>query len=178
MEIFAITRRKEFQMKSTIIIVIMCVVICGDTLPSSVEAQEPQKMAQREFILRPIGSVHKEHGRTTLLLNKDVEPALLGLEGFSHVWVLWWFDRNDTKEQRSILQVHPRGDKNNPLTGVFACRAPVRPNLIAFTLCRILAIKGNWVEVDKIDAFANTPILDLKPYIPSCDSVQASIPER
>ena len=149
-------------MKSTIIIVIMCVVIGGDILLSSAEAQEPKKMAQKEFILRPIGSVHKEHGRTTLLLNKDVEPALLGLEGFSHVWVLWWFDRNDTKEQRSILQVHPRGDKNNPLTGVFACRAPARPNLIAFTLCRVLTIKGNSVEVDKIDAFANTPILDLK----------------
>ena len=164
-------------MKSTLIIVIMCVAVGGTILLSPADAQESKKMTEKEFILRPIGLVHKENGRTTLLLNKDVEPALLGLEGYSHVWVLWWFDQNDTEEQRSILQVHPRGNKNNPLTGVFACRAPVRPNLIALTLCRILTIKDNLVEIDKIDAFSNTPILDLKPYIPIYDSAQASIPD-
>ncbi len=177
MEILAIIRQEDFYMKSVTIVVTMCVVIGGGILLYSADAQEPKKMAEKEFILKPIGSVHKENGRTTLLMNKDVEPALLGLDRFSHVWVLWWFDRNDTKEQRSILQVYPRGNGNNPLTGVFACRAPVRPNLIALTLCRVLTIKDNVVQVDKIDAFANTPILDLKPYIPSCDSAKTSIPD-
>lgn len=110
------------------------------------------------------------------MLNKEVQPALRGLDGFSHVWVLWWFNCNDTQEKRSILQVHPRGDSKNPLTGVFACRSPARPNLIALTLCRVLSVKDNVVEIDKIDAFANTPILDLKPYIPCYDSDQASVP--
>jgi tRNA-Thr(GGU) m(6)t(6)A37 methyltransferase TsaA len=86
------------------------------------------------------------------------------LDGFSHVWVLWWFDRNDTPQQRSILQVHPRANRENPLTGVFATRAPVRPNLLGMTLCRILSVTNNVVEVDGIDAFDSTPILDLKPY--------------
>lgn len=168
--------KKEAIMRSVTIIVTMCIVTDGGIMLYSAGAQESKNMAEKKFILRPIGSVHKENGRTTLLLNKNVEPALLGLCGFSHVWVLWWFDRNDTKEQRSVLQVHPRGNGNNPLTGVFACRAPVRPNLIALTLCRILKIKDNVVEIDKIDAFTNTPILDLKPYIPSRDSAKAWIP--
>jgi len=66
--------------------------------------------------------------------------------------------------------VNPRGDKNNPLTGVFACRAPVRPNLIALSLCKIISVNDNIIEVEKIDADADTPILDLKPYAPGQDS--------
>jgi len=164
-------------MRSISMLVTMCVVIGWGFLLCSATAQESKQMTGKEFILRPIGSVHKENGHTTLLLNKDVQPALRGLDGFSHVWVLWWFDRNDTPQKRAILQVHPRRSKKNPLTGVFACRAPVRPNPVALTLCRIVAVKGNVVEVDKIDAFPNTPIVDLKPYIPACDSAKASIPD-
>lgn len=135
-------------------------------------------MTGDQFILRPIGFVHKEKEHTALVLNKNVEPALRGLDGFSHVWVLWWFDRNDTPKKRSILQVHPRGNRKNPLTGVFACHSPARPNLIALTLCRVLSVKYNVVEIDKIDAFANTPILDLKAYIPGYHSAKASVPDR
>lgn len=164
-------------MRSLTIIFTICVMIGGGILPYSVTARESEQMTEKQFILSPIGSVHKENERTTLLLNKDVEPALRGLDGFSHVWVFWWFGHNDTQKKRSVLQVHPRGNRENPLTGVFACRAPVRPNLIALTLCRILSVKDNVVEIDKIDAFADTPILDLKPYIPSCDSAKASIPD-
>lgn len=60
--------------------------------------------------------------------------------------------------------------KKNPLTGVFACRAPVRPNLIALSLCKVLSITNNIIAVDKIDAFNGSPILDIKPYIPSIDN--------
>ena len=164
-------------MRSVAIIVAICVVIGGGILLCSASAQESEQMAEKRFILRPIGTVHKDSGRTTLVLNKDVEPALLGLDGYSHIWVLWWLDRNDTQEKRSILQVHPRGNRQNPLTGVFACRSPVRPNLIALTLCRILTVKDNVVEIDRIDAFADTPILDLKPYIPGYDSAEATTPD-
>ncbi|MEA3466664.1 MAG: tRNA (N6-threonylcarbamoyladenosine(37)-N6)-methyltransferase TrmO [Thermodesulfobacteriota bacterium] len=159
------------------IIVTICVVIAEGMLFYSVTARESEQMIEKQFLLNPIGVVHKENERTTLLLNKDVEPALLGLDGFSHVWVFWWLGRNNTQKKRSILQVYPRGNRENPLTGVFACRAPVRPNLIALTLCRILSVKNNVVEIDRIDAFADTPILDLKPYIPSSDSAKASIPD-
>ena len=54
-------------------------------------------------------------------------------------------------------------------TGVFACRAPVRPNLIAVSLCKILGIEEGVLSVDKIDALDGSPILDIKPYIPSID---------
>ncbi|MBV2097138.1 MAG: SAM-dependent methyltransferase, partial [Candidatus Thiodiazotropha sp. (ex Codakia orbicularis)] len=79
------------------------------------------------------------------------------------IWVLYWFDRNDTPERRGILQVHPRGNPDNPLRGVFATRAPVRPNLIALSRCRILSIAANRIEIDGIDAFPDTPVLDIKP---------------
>ncbi len=105
-----------------------------------------------------------------IVLDKKYQSGLLGLEGFSHVQVIWWFDKNDTPQKRSILLVHPRGDPTNPLTGVFATRAPVRPNLIALSLCKIISVKDNVVEVEKIDAFEGTPVLDLKPYAPGQDS--------
>ncbi|MGQ9574824.1 MAG: TrmO family methyltransferase domain-containing protein [Thermoguttaceae bacterium] len=85
------------------------------------------------------------------------------MEKLSQIWVLYWFDRNDTPQKRSILQVHPRGDPNNPLTGVFATRSPVRPNLIALSRCKVLSVRENVIEIDEIDAFPDTPVLDLKP---------------
>jgi len=121
------------------------------------------------FKLYPVGEIKRQRGSLKLQIFDRYRDALKGLDGFSHVHVLYWFDRNDTPEKRSILQVHPRGNKKNPLTGVFACRAPVRPNLIALSLCKILSIQNEIITVDKIDAFDGSPILDIKPYIPSID---------
>jgi len=129
------------------------------------------------FTLYPIGCVRKTDDRTTIELDKKYQPGLLGLDGFSHVYVFWWFDRNDTPQKRSILQVHPRGNRQNPLTGVFATRSPVRPNLIALTLCKIISVEENVVRVEKIDAFDGTPVVDLKPFIPGYDSSEATVPE-
>lgn len=124
----------------------------------------------RFFKVVPVGTVVKSGGATRLEIAEEYAPALKGLDGFSHVVVLYWFDRNDTPAKRAVLQVHPRGNRSNPLTGVFACRAPVRPNLIALSVCRILAVEGRVVRVVGIDAFDGTPILDLKPHIPAIDS--------
>jgi tRNA-Thr(GGU) m(6)t(6)A37 methyltransferase TsaA len=121
------------------------------------------------FTLYPVGKVKKQDGSIKLQIFNIYRDALKGLGGFSHLFVLYWFDRNDTPEKRNILQVHPRGNRENPLTGVFACRAPVRPNLIALSRCKILSIKNEIIVVDKIDAFDGSPILDIKPYIPSID---------
>jgi len=128
-----------------------------------------QKNNERFFKLYPVGEVKKQRGSTKLCIFDRYRDALKGLDGFSHVLVLYWFDENDTPQKRIILQVHPRGNKKNPLTGIFACRAPVRPNLIALSLCKILSIKNDIITVDKIDAFDGSPILDIKPYIPSID---------
>jgi tRNA-Thr(GGU) m(6)t(6)A37 methyltransferase TsaA len=115
------------------------------------------------YEVHPIGWVRKAGGQTTIEIDERLRPALMGVEGLDSIWVLYWFDRNDTPEQRSILQVHPRGDPGNPLRGVFATRAPVRPNLIALSRCRVLAVRGNVIEIEGIDAFADTPVLDIKP---------------
>lgn len=96
--------------------------------------------------------------------------ALKGLNGFSHVVVLYWFHKNDTPEKRSILQTRLERFPDKPLAGVFACRPPVGPNLIALSTCRILSVEGNTVRVAGIDAFDGTPILSLKPHIPNLDS--------
>ena len=87
----------------------------------------------------------------------------MGVEGLHSIWVLYWFDRNDTPERRSILRVHPRRNPENPVRGVFATRAPVRPNLIALSRVRVLAVREHIIEIDGIDAFPDTPVLDLKP---------------
>lgn len=129
-----------------------------------------QGQEQKTFTVRPIGKIQKADGKTFIVLDKKYQPGLLGLEDWSHVQVIRRFDKNDTSQKRAILQVHPRGNKDNPLTGVFACRAPVRPNLIALSLCKIMSAKDNVIEVEKIDADEGTPVLDLKPYAPGQDS--------
>ena len=136
----------------------------------SAGADEAPPQQSAGFTVRPIGVVKKLEGRTLIVLNKKYQPGLLGLDRFSHVYVVWWFNRNDTPEGRATLQVHPRGNRRNPLTGVFATRSPRRPNLIALTLCKIVSVKANVVEVETIDAFADTPVLDMKPFIPGYDS--------
>ena len=118
------------------------------------------------FKLFPIGKVEKKGQDARLRIFDEYVDGLLGLEGWSHVNVFYWFDQNDKPQQRRVLRVHPRGDKQNPLTGVFACRAPVRPNLIALSVCKILSVQGNLVTLDGLDAFDATPVLDLKPFIP------------
>lgn len=121
--------------------------------------------------LTPIGRVERAGKLARLVLLPELAPALEGLEGFSHVWVVYWFHGNDRPEARATLRVHPRGNAANPLTGVFATRSPARPNLIGLAACRLLSIRGATLEVEGLDAWEDSPILDLKPYIPGIDSV-------
>ena len=108
--------------------------------------------------------------RVFLDILPEFAPALDGLQDFSHVWVFYWFHEHDNPEDRRILKVHPRRDPANPLTGVFATRAPVRPNLIGLCACRLVAVRGTQVEVEGLDARPDSPVLDLKPYLPKGDA--------
>jgi len=126
------------------------------------------------FSMQPIGQVKKQGEKTYLEIKPQYVPALKGLADFSHLWVFYWFHENDRPEARATLQVHPRRDPANPLTGVFACRSPERPNLIGLTACRLISIKGNVLEVADLDARDGSPIVDLKPYIPKGDSIPAA----
>ena len=77
-----------------------------------------------------------------------------------------WADLKALAEERGILQVHPRHNKSNPLTGVFATHAPVRPNLIGLTRCRLLEVVGNILNIDQIDAYDGSPVIDIKAFFP------------
>lgn len=147
---------------SKLLSLLMSVVIIS--LPSShAIAESENEELSPGYQVWPIGWVRKHGGKTVIEVDEAYIPALLGLDQFDAIWVLYWFDRNDTPERRGILQIHPRGNPDNPLRGVFATRAPVRPNLIALSRCRILSIAGNRIEIDGIDAFPDTPVLDIKP---------------
>lgn len=139
--------------------------LCGALQPAAAAppAQGAATDLETSYQVHAIGWVRKREGRTLIEVDEHYRPALLGVDQLQHIWVLYWFDRNDTPAQRAILQVHPRGDPANPLRGVFATRAPVRPNLIALSRCRVLSVVGNVIEIDGIDAFPDTPVLDLKP---------------
>lgn len=153
--------------------VLFAVLSLGGLLGLGVVAtsSEVPKEEERVFKMRPIGAVRKAGGKTFIEIDEKYQNGLLGLDGWSHVQVFWWFAKNDTPQKRQILRVHPRGNRENPLTGVFACRAPVRPNLIALTACSIVKVEGRRVYVDKIDAFDATPVIDLKPYFPGSDRI-------
>ena len=122
------------------------------------------------FKIYPIGYIRKNEEGTWIDINETFQDALLGLDGFSHINVFYWFHKNDSPEIRQVLQVQPRKDPQNPLTGVFATHSPRRPNLIAFSLCKILSISGRRIDIDDIDALDESPVIDIKCYIPSTRS--------
>ncbi|MGB5987979.1 MAG: TrmO family methyltransferase, partial [Desulfobacterales bacterium] len=85
-------------------------------------------MTPNIFEIHSIGLIRQLGEQAQIDIHPQFEAALLGLDQFSHIWVLYWFHNNDTPEKRSTLQVHPRANPANPLTGVFATHSPVRPN--------------------------------------------------
>jgi len=129
--------------------------------PPGLAAEQAQ--ATPTYAMSPVGWIRKSGGKTFIVIDKRYQPALLGVDALQSLWVFYWFDRNDSPEKRAILQVHPRGDSSRPLRGVFATRSPFRPNLIAQTEVNVLAVRDNVIEIDGIDAYADTPVLDLKP---------------
>ena len=146
-----------------VIVILLSIVagVCLGGCQKSVNTDE-EKIAGQTFNVYPIGRVVREGGKTMIVIDKEYQPGLLGLDKHKHVHVVYWFDRNDTPSKRAILQVHPRGDNNNPLTGVFATHSPFRPNLIAISRCEVISVTDNIIEIKDIDAFDNTPVIDLK----------------
>ena len=118
------------------------------------------------YTIHPIGLIRKKDDTAWIEIFAEYREAMLGLEGFSHIHVFFWFHENDTAELRRTLQVHPRKDPSNPLTGVFATHSPKRPNLIGLTRCRIRGVEGNRIAIDAIDARDGSPVIDIKCFIP------------
>jgi tRNA-Thr(GGU) m(6)t(6)A37 methyltransferase TsaA len=89
--------------------------------------------------------------------------ALQGLDAFSHLEVVYVFDRVDPTAVQTGAR-HPRGNAGWPSVGIFAQRAKARPNRLGVTVCSLLAVEGRTLSVRGLDAIDGTPVLDLKPY--------------
>ncbi len=104
-----------------------------------------------------------------LVIDPRWEEGLEGLEGFSHIIVLFWFDR--ITEEEVPVKVHPMHREDLPVTGLFATRAPNRPNRIGETVVRLIECKNNVLKAKGLDALDGTPVLDIKPYLTSGDLI-------
>lgn len=147
------------------------------TLEPTVLNQEVNAMIKKTYEICPVGAIRKIEDSTYLEVFEEFTDGLLGMEQFSHLLLLCWFDPIDTVSKRSTLRGHPKNDRTNPLTGVFATRSPRRPNPIAVNISKIIGIHGNKIEIDPVDAFDGTPVIDIKPYIPLSDAIpDATVP--
>lgn len=111
-------------------------------------------------IPRGLGARHDAEG--TLELLPEFAPGLADIEGFSHLYVLWIFDRSADFD----LIACPPADNGRP-HGVFATRSPRRPNPIGLTVVELLSREDHLLKVRGVDMLDGTPILDIKPYLSS-----------
>ena len=88
--------------------------------------------------------------------------ALAGLEDFSHIEVVFCFDRV-SDDQITTGARHPRGNKHWPLVGIFGQRGKNRPNRLGVSICRLLSVTDRTLKVRGLDAIDGTPVLDIKP---------------
>jgi tRNA-Thr(GGU) m(6)t(6)A37 methyltransferase TsaA len=149
-------------------------------------AAEPPPLA--DVILRPIGVVRNRvkepppHGwgevRSRVVLRRELAEALLGLDGYSHIQVLFWPHQVPEEVRGSKPRLHPLDDPANPLQGVLATRSQIRFNPILASAVPLLRVKDNVLEVRGLDAVDGSPVLDVKPYIPYHDSIpEAKVPQ-
>lgn len=110
-------------------------------------------------IPKGLGAKHEEEGVLKIL--PEFEPGLKDIEGFSHLYVLWEFDRVD----RVDLIATPPSD--HLPHGVFSTRSPRRPNPIGLTVVELLRRDGGSLHIRGVDMLDGTPILDIKPYLSS-----------
>ena len=108
-------------------------------------------------IPKGLGAQHEAEG--VLEIDPALEAGLTDIEGFSHLYVIWIFDRAEGAE---LTAWPPSDDRSH---GVFATRSPQRPNPIGLTVVRLLEREGTRLRVKGIDMLDGTPIVDIKPYL-------------
>lgn len=127
-----------------------------------------------ELKLNPIGTISCSLGDIRIVLDKNYAPALTGLEGFSHIQILWWFSQCNNDEGRRVLTVEKPYKSAPDVLGTFATRSPQRPNPIALDCAQVTYI--DWenavIGLAWIEAFDGSPVLDIKPYTPNLDRVE------
>jgi tRNA-Thr(GGU) m(6)t(6)A37 methyltransferase TsaA len=116
-------------------------------------------LAHKAQIPTGMGARHEAEGVLEIL--PELEAGLTDVEGFSHLYVIWVFDRAEGYDLMTATPLDPRPH------GVFSTRSPRRPNPIALTVVRLLRREGNRLHVRGLDMLDGTPILDVKPYLSS-----------
>jgi len=133
-----------------------------------------------KYELVPVGEVIAGEEGYFLKIKSEYKSALNEMEGFSHLQIFWWCHHNDNPSGRSTLTCATPYKAAPENIGVFATRSPHRPNPIALTAVMVLAIdhEKGMIKVPYIDAENGTPIIDIKPYHPSCDRIRnVSVPD-
>jgi tRNA-Thr(GGU) m(6)t(6)A37 methyltransferase TsaA len=127
-----------------------------------------------KIVFHPIGyiktsavgnEVNENSTISQIIINPQLVEALFGIENFSHIFVLFYFDRLPG-EKDLTLKIHPKCRADLPLTGLFGTRTMLRPNPIGLTIVELLKVEGNILTVKGLDAFDGTRVLDIKPYDP------------
>ena len=128
------------------------------------------------YTINPIGTVQKKDSKIYLEINPEFWVATTHLDLFSHAIVLWWIDGKDTPDIRKTILSNPPENKGPDPSGVFSCRSPARPNPIGHTIVRIISLdeQNKRIEIDHMDANGGTPLIDIKPYLPSSDRVDSA----
>ena len=131
------------------------------------------------FAFRPIGTIYSPHKITSripiqpvfcndiegsIVLKTEYADGLRGLEGFSHIYLFYYFHES----KKVCLRLKPY--LSDQEQGVFATRAPHRPNKLGMSLLRLENVQDNVIHVKDIDILNGTPLLDIKPYVKRFDS--------
>ena len=144
--------------------------------------KEPTLNAGNEGLTRQVQSPQAEKAYrkklessvSELVVAEELSGILDGIEGFSHLLVLYW-PHLVAANRRSLLKVHPKGRKDIPRQGIFATCSPARPNPVLVTAVRLLERIGNVLRVQGLEAVDGSPIVDIKPYNPRYYRVESPV---
>lgn len=112
----------------------------------------------------PIQPATAQGAAGRVVLRPDLAPALQDLAGFERIWLIYAFDRARPWRPRVVPY------RDTVERGLFSTRAPTRPNPIGMSVVRLVSIEGAVLHVQGIDVLDQTPLLDLKPYVPEFDA--------
>ncbi len=128
----------------------------------------------KQFTVQQIGRVMVNQEGIFIKVEPAWIPALQALDGFGYINIFWWFDGCEDQASRSILTVDSPYKQSPAIMGTFATRSPQRPNPIALTVVKVIAVdfKAGLIQIAYIDANDGSPVLDIKPYTPSLDRVE------
>lgn len=131
-------------------------------------------MSDIQFVVETIGSVQIDDEESTLVVDEPYGPALTGLDGFSHLHLLWWSHLLDDPMFREMTIAERPYRNASAAIGIFATRSPVRANPIAPTAVSVLSIDmaNGLVRVLYIDAEDGIPIVDIRPYHPGVERIR------